>query len=380
MAATSEDRATGGVNGPEPAADGPAGSRIKSKGSLSGRNLWLLILAVVVVIAVAALNLIHVPKVIMRPGPVTNTLGKTGNTPVIEVKGAKTYPTSGALDFTTVSMAGGPQYPVSVMDWLRAKYLDDDAEIYPEDIWFPQGATSQQVQQQSTAEMTNSQQTAEVVAMRAAGVTVPESVKVVQLQPGAAAQGTLKAQDVLTELNGHKITSLKSVSTVMAKVKAGTTVPVTVKRGSTTLHLKVPTSAGDDGHAVFGIAISPSYQFPYQVKVNAGDVGGPSAGTMFTLAIYDLLTPGALTGGHKIAGTGTMSEDGSVGPIGGIREKMLGAKRAGAKFFLAPNSDCNEAKGHVPAGLTVIKVDNLQEALAAVKKVAAGKTSGFAGC
>lgn len=351
-----------------------------AKRSLSVRNSVILVIGIVLVVAIAALNLIHVPKVILRPGPVTNTLGTTGGKPVIEVKGAKTYPTSGSLDFTTVSMAGGPQYPVSVAEWLKAKYLDDDAKIYPEDVWFPKDITAKQVEQQSTAEMTNSQQTAEVVAMRAAGVTVPETVRVVQLQKNAAAQGALQAKDVLVELDGHRVTTLKSVSDVMAKVKAGSKVPVTVKRDGKTVHVKVPTSAGDGGKAVFGIAISPSYKFPYDVKVNAGNVGGPSAGTMFTLAIYDLLTPGSLTGGHKVAGTGTMSEDGSVGPIGGIQQKMLGAKRAGAKFFFAPRSDCNEAKGHEPDGLTVIKIDNLKDALAALKQIRAGKTSGFPGC
>ncbi|WP_446664676.1 YlbL family protein [Flexivirga sp. B27] len=349
-------------------------------GRLSGRNIAVLVAAVVLVIAVAALNLIHVPKVILRPGPVTNTLGEKSGKPVIEVKGAKTYPTTGTLDFTTVSMAGGPRYPVSVLEWLKAKYLDSDAEIYPEEMWFPKGITSKQVEQQSTAEMTNSQQTAEVVAMRAAGVTVPETVRVVQLQKGAAAEGKLKTKDVLVEVNGHKVRTLKSVSTAMAKVKAGATVPVTVQRAGKTVHLKVPTSAGDGGDAVFGIAISPAYKFPYDVKVNAGDVGGPSAGTMFTLAIYDKLTPGSLTGGHKVAGTGTMSEDGSVGPIGGIKQKMIGAKKAGAKFFLAPDSDCNEAKGHEPDGLTVIKVDNLKGALSALKQIRSGKTSGFPSC
>lgn len=351
-----------------------------SRGGLSGKNVSLLIIAVVVVVAIAALNLIHVPKVILRPGPVTNTLGRQDGKPVIEVNGVKTYPTSGSLDFTTVSMAGGPQYPVSVMEWLKAKYLDDDAEIDPESMWFPKGITSKQVQQQGTAEMTNSQQTAEVVAMRAAGITVPETISVVQLQPGAAAEGTLKPRDVLLTINGTKVTTLKSVSTVMSKVTAGTAVPVTVQRAGKQLHLRVRTGKGQDGHAVFGIAISPSYKFPYTVKVNAGDVGGPSAGTMFTLAIYDKLTPGSLTGGKNVAGTGTMSEDGSVGPIGGIKQKMLGAKRAGAKFFFAPVSDCQDAKGHVPNGLTVIRINSLQDALAALKQIAAGKTTGFAGC
>jgi len=347
---------------------------------LSAKNIALLITAAVLVIAIAALNLIHVPKVILRPGPVTNTLGEADGKPVVEIKGVKTYPTSGNLDFVTVSMAGGPQYPVSVMEWLKAKYLDGDAEIDPESMWFPKGVTSRQVEQQSTAEMTNSQQTAEVVAMRAAGITVPETISVVQLQDGAAATGKLRPKDVLVSLNGTKVTDLKSVATTMSKVKPGATVPVTVKRSGKQVHLQVPTSKGQDGGAVFGIAITPSYKFPYEVKVNAGDVGGPSAGTMFTLAIYDKLTPGALTGGQQVAGTGTISEDGSVGPIGGIKQKMIGAKRAGAKFFFAPVSDCQEAKGHVPSGLTVIKIDDLQQALAALKQIRAGRTTGFAGC
>ena len=344
------------------------------------KNIAWLVAAIVVVVAVAALNLIHVPKVILRPGPVTNTLGETDGKPVVEVKGVKTYPTSGNLDFVTVSMAGGPQYPVSVMEWLKAKYIDNDAEIDPESMWFPKGITAGQVQQQSTAEMTNSQQTAEVVAMRAAGITVPESISVVQLQDGAAAQGKLKPKDVLVSLNGVKVTDLKSVSTTMAKVKPGATVAVTVKRDGKQVALRVPTSKGPDDSAVFGIAIAPSYKFPFKVKVNAGDVGGPSAGTMFTLAIYDKLTPGALTGGKQVAGTGTISEDGTVGPIGGIKQKMLGAKRAGAKFFFAPVSDCQEAKGHVPSGLTVIRINSLHDALAALKQIRAGKTTGFVGC
>ncbi|RNI21084.1 YlbL family protein [Flexivirga caeni] len=347
---------------------------------LSGKNIALLVIAIVVIVAIAALNLIHVPKVILRPGPVTNTLGTAGGKPVIEISGARTYPATGSLDFTTVSMAGGPQYPVSIMEWLKAKYFDDDAEIDPESMWFQKGVTSQQVQQQSTSEMTNSQQTAEVVAMRAAGVTVPETITVVELQQGAPATGKLLPKDQLVTVNGAKVTDLTSISTAMSKVHAGAVVPVTVMRGGKRVDLRVPTGKGQDGGAVFGIAIAPSYKFPYQVKVNAGNVGGPSAGTMFTLAIYDLLTSGSLTGGKKIAGTGTMSEDGSVGPIGGIRQKMLGAKRAGAQFFLAPVSDCQEAVGHIPAGLTVIKINDFSDALAMLKEIRTGQTSGFPSC
>ncbi|WP_265446142.1 YlbL family protein [Flexivirga meconopsidis] len=347
--------------------------------SLSTRNIVVLVTAIVLVVAVAALNLIHVPVAILRPGPVTNTLGKVDGKPVIEVQGADTYPTTGSLDFTTVSMAGGPQYPVSVMQWIRAKF-DDHAQIDPEDKWFPKGITSQQVQQQNTAEMTNSQQTAEVVAMRAAGVKVPETITVAQLQPGAAAEGQLKQGDTLVKVNGVAVQNLQSVADAMDSVKSGSKVAVTVNRGGKQQQLQVPTATGPEGRAVFGIAITPNYKFPYQVKVNAGDVGGPSAGTMFSLAIYDLITPGALTGGKKIAGTGTMSEDGSVGPIGGIAQKMQGAKDAGAQFFLAPVSDCSDAKGNIPKGLTVVKVETFNDALTAVKQIGTGKTTGFPSC
>ncbi|MBB2890022.1 YlbL family protein [Flexivirga oryzae] len=380
-AGTNERGRLDGATGGGSESSGSVGAKKReAPRSLSRSNIALLITALVLVVAVAALNLIHVPKVILRPGPVTNTLGETDGKPVVEIKGVKTYPTSGNLDFVTISMAGGPQYPVSVMEWLKAKYIDNDAEIDPESMWFPKGITSKQVEQQSTSEMTNSQETAEVVAMRAAGITVPESITVVQLQQGAAAAGELKPKDVLVSLNGSKVTDLKSVSTTMSKVTPGATVPVVVKRAGKQVRLRVPTGKGEDGGAVFGIAISPSYKFPYDVKVNVGAVGGPSAGTMFTLAMYDMLTPGALTGGKKVAGTGTISEDGSVGPIGGIRQKLIAAKRADAQFFFAPGSDCQEAKGHVPSGLTVIRINTLQDALKALKQIRGGKTTGFVGC
>lgn len=348
-------------------------------GRLGRRNAILLITASVLIVAFAALNLIRVPVAILRPGPVSNTLGLTDGKPVIEVQGVKTYPTSGHLDFTTVSMAGGPRYPVSIMEWMQAKF-DSDAEVDPESMWFQKGVTAQQVQQQSNAEMTNSQQIAEVVAMRAAGLTVPETITVAALQQGTSATGHLKVGDVLVNVGGKKVTTLASIASVMTSVKPASKVAVIVSRGGKQQTVQVSTTDNGQGSAMFGIAITSSYKFPFQVKVNAGEIGGPSAGTMFTLAIYDTITPGELTGGYKIAGTGTMSEDGTVGPIGGIKQKMLGAKKTGAKFFLAPVSDCNETKGHVPRGLTIIKINTFNQALETVKQIANGKKTRFVGC
>ncbi len=345
---------------------------------LRPRNIVLLVIGVLVVVAIALLNVIHVPVVILRPGPVQNIFGSEGDTPVLRIEGLKTYPVSGTLDFTTVSMSGGPNYPVSVMEWIGAQF-DSNAEIDPRSEWFPDDVTGKEVAEQNTAEMTNAQETAKVVALRAAGHKVPEQIKVAQVADDGPAKGHLKVGDIITKIEGTSVNRMDEVSDVMSKVEPGDKVDVQVTRDGKTEQLHVPTVKGQ-GHAVFGIAITPKYTMPAKIKLSVGDVGGPSAGTMMALAIYDKLTPGKLTGGKRFAGTGTISEDGVVGPIGGLRQKMAGAKNDGAKFFLAPKDDCSQARGHEPDGLTVIKVSSFAQAVSVVKKVANGQTTGLPHC
>ena len=117
-----------------------------------------------------------------------------------------------------------------------------------------------------------------------------------------------------------------------------------------------------------------------RIDVNAGDVGGPSAGLMFSLAVYDKLTPGALTGGANIAGTGTIDSVGTVGKIGGIQQKLVGAKRGGATWFLAPAGNCDEVVGHIPEGLNVVKVATFTQARDAVEAIAAKHTASLPRC
>jgi PDZ domain-containing protein len=113
-----------------------------------------------------------------------------------------------------------------------------------------------------------------------------------------------------------------------------------------------------------GVSLGTVYDFPIDVENNVGDeVGGPSAGTMFALAIYDRLTPGSLTGGRTVAGTGTMSPDGTVGPIGGVRQKIAGAAAAGAKVFLVPDANCAEAAQGSDHGMTLVRVATFDEAV-----------------
>jgi PDZ domain-containing protein len=142
----------------------------------------------------------------------------------------------------------------------------------------------------------------------------------------------------------------------------------------------VPTVSGTGGRTAIGVLLGVEHDFPVKVTINAGDVGGPSAGLMFALAIYDKLTPGSLTGDHAIAGTGTIDEQEQVGPIGGIRQKLEGARGAGSDYFLAPAANCPEVVGHVPDGLQVVKVATFDEAVSAVEAIARGQASGLPHC
>lgn len=340
---------------------------------------WL-VFAVVTVLIVAALNLIQLPVAILRPGPAQDTLGKVGGKPIIDISGHPTYPTTGSLDFTTVSLAGGPQYPVSIWQWAQA-HLDGDAEVGSASDYFPKGVTGKQVEQQGAADMADSQQTAQVLALRTAGIAVPETISVGLLTPGSPAQKQLKVKDIVRSIEGKPLNRLGDAQQILDKIKAGSVVTVAVTRAGKPMTLRVSTLASSQGKgARLGFYPVPNYTLPFKVDVNPGDVGGPSAGAMFTLAIYDKITPGALTGGRKIAGTGTIAEDGTIGPIGGIRQKMIGAKNIGATFFLAPVSDCSEARGHVPSGLTVVRVGTFSESLNAVKRIGTGKAAGLPTC
>jgi PDZ domain-containing protein len=128
------------------------------------------------------------------------------------------------------------------------------------------------------------------------------------------------------------------------------------------------------GRPVMGVAVTVQYKFPFTVKFTVGDIGGPSAGTMFALGIIDKLTPLNLTGGKFIAGTGEITASGQVQAIGGIQQKMVGARDAGATIFLAPASNCSDVKGAIPAGLQVVKISTLSQAVTYLEDIKAGQS------
>lgn len=332
----------------------------------------------------AAGTLVHLPYAIMMPGPASNVLGQETRTDgqkvdLIAISGQQTYPTTGALDFTTVRVNGGPGYPVNVWDVLGA-WVDPTQDVYPVDALFPPQQSAQDVEAENTAEMVDSQQEAAAVALRKLGYSVPERIKIAQVSKTAPSGDLLKPGDVLTSVGGVAVTTADSVRQAIQKVSPGQPVQVVVQRGGAAVTLDPVTGSSTDGRTVLGVVLGVDFTFPFTVKIDVGSVGGPSAGLMFSLGIYDKLTDGALTGGRTIAGTGTIDAAGNVGPIGGIRQKMAGAQRSGASYFLAPAGNCDEVRGNVPSGLTVVKVATFDDAEQAVTRIGTGDASPLPAC
>lgn len=341
------------------------------------RRAGLTLLTVVVMVAVVAvLNLVHVPKVIYRPGPAYDTLGEIDGKPIIDVEGLPTYPTSGTLDFTTITLSGGPRFPVSAWEWMTAS-LDPASSIADEEDVFPEDVTASEVREQNLELMTGSQRQAAVVALRAIGEEVPEEVKVAQVLKDAPADGVLKVNDRIVAVGDTRIQTPDDLRAVLQDVQPGRSVEFTVERDGEQRRVKVPTeeatSTDEDGvevsRTIIGIYPASDFDLPHRVTINAGNVGGPSAGLMFSLAVYDTITEGELTGGRSFAGTGTINSEGEIGPIGGIEQKMIAAERADADYFLAPSGNCPEVVGHVPDGLKVAKVASFEEARSVVEAV-----------
>ena len=220
-------------------------------------------------------------------------------------------------------------------------------------------------------------------AFRELGYDVKPMVRVYSLTDDSAAQGILQKDDVIRAANGTPITDTPALREII-NAGGGAPVVLTIERNGQTLDETItPKQSTSDGDTVWLIGVSTmhDYDFPIQVTIQLDNVGGPSAGMMFALGIVDKLTPGSLNGGESVAGTGTISSTGEVGPIGGIRQKMWGAKNAGADWFLAPSSNCDEVTGHIPGGLTVLSVTTLDDAMTALAAIRGdGSTAGLPTC
>ncbi|WP_067455328.1 YlbL family protein [Actinomadura macra] len=339
------------------------------------RRAATLTVASVLVLALALVgSLMPVPYVALMPGPTSNTLGTNDKgQPLIRIDGRQTYDDKGHLNFTTVTYRGGPGGRIDLFTALRG-WLAGDTAIVPEETIFPKDESQKQVDEENTRQMQDSQQSAEAAALNELKIPISTQVVVDGVQKGKPADGRLKPDDEITALDGAAVTSVAQITGTMAKRKVGTPVTLTIKRAGKEEKQTITTVADSTGkRAVVGVVLGDRYKFPFKIDISVGDIGGPSAGLMFSLAIVDKLTPGALTGGKFIAGTGTITPEGKVGPIGGIQQKMVAARRAGATLFLTPKDNCSDATSARPDGLRLVRADTLHDAVQAINALTSGK-------
>lgn len=335
----------------------------------SKRRLITVIVAVVMVVAFVLLgNLVRVPYVALSPGVTVNTLGDVDGKQVVQVDGAVDPNPTGNLNLTTVSVTDG----LSLFDALGL-WITGRGQLQPRELYFPRGSTPEQMREENKQQMVGSEQNATGAALTY--LKRPTLPGVGGIAANSPAKGKLELGDILLAVDGRPLSTVDAFVEEIRSRKPGETVALAVKRKDAEQVVDVTLAARPDdaGQGYLGVTATVFNADP-NVKIiyNVGDIGGPSAGLMLSLAVVDRLTPGNLANGEFIAGTGTITPDGTVGRIGGITHKLEGARDDGATIFLVPAENCAEALTDVPDGLELIKVETLGGAVDALTAVRDG--------
>jgi Lon-like protease len=325
----------------------------------------LLALGLMVALGVVAART-PVDYVTFRPGPTMNVLGTYAGKTIVTVSGHQEYRDDGALRMVTV-YPSGPDDNISLLNMVYG-WVDPDIAVLPKDAVYEKDETDDTAHEESAVEMTSSQDNATAAALTALGVGYRTEVEVADVAKDGAAAGTLEKGDVLLAVDGATTSTAKELVARVQAVRPGTPTELTVRRDGAEKTVTVTTRPAADDPKVsrIGVGIKEDFVFPFKVRIQLpGTIGGPSAGMMFALAIYDVLTPGSLTGGKVVAGSGEISPDGSVGPIGGIGQKLPAAQRDGAKLFLVAAANCAEAvhSHYDPGKMRLVKVEKLADAI-----------------
>lgn len=337
------------------------------------RRRWgIAIFAAVMATIVAALFLIRLPYFVISPGSVRPSEQR------IHISGTKGFNTPGKVMFTTVYI---DQATPALL--IRA-WLDDSFEVRTKKEMYPDGDTKA-ARQENVALMDSSKVLATKVALTEVGIPAEfggSGVQVVKLLAKSPSKGILKAGDVITEVDGGDVAMPDDISKELEDRSPGDLVSVVVQRANrrgdgfaekrleVTMGAAGQESTGDPNRPVFGIQVQAyglKVVSDVHVKVDSGDVTGPSAGLAWTLAIIDRLTPGSLTDKRDIAVTGEIRADGTVGPIGGIEQKVAAVKRAGIKVFIYPSETPKADQAAIQKlagdGLALHPVANIEEAV-----------------
>lgn len=310
------------------------------------------------VVALYQLAAMQIPYYSFSPGSATPTED------LVEVEGVPVYTADGEFFFTTVSSSR-----LTVFEWILAQF-EDGVDIVHENVVLGDRTPSER-RAQNQALMATSQETASAVALEHLGVEVIQGsgAFVTDVEPGSPADGVIEVDDVIIGLDGVDIDLSDELVSAVRASEPGTEVEVTVlpDGGEGEPETRTMVLGELDGRTYMGVRIG-TYELnladtPVDIDIDAGNVGGPSAGLAWTLTILDVLTPGELNGGTEVAVTGTIGLDGTVGNVGGVTQKTHAVRQAGIHVFLVPEGNMEEALRAAGDDLVIVGIEDLDDAL-----------------
>jgi PDZ domain-containing protein len=332
------------------------------------RRISTLLVALVPIVAFGVLlAMVTVPYVSLGPGPTFNTLGEVEGKQVVDIEGTEVHKTTGQLNMTTVSQRDNLTLGQALTLWMSGR-----EQLVPRDLVYPPDKSKDEIDEANNQEFKQSENSAEYAAL--GYLKYAQAVTVQNVTKDGASAGKLQEGDAIDGVDGVPVSSLEQFQGIMEKTKPGQEVVLDFRRknappGVATIKLK---SNPDKPHGFLGIGVVEAPWAPFKIDFNLANIGGPSAGLVFSLAVVDKLTTGDLSGNKFVAGTGTIASDGKVGSIGGITHKILAAHEAGATVFLVPADNCDEAKSAHEDGIDLLKVDTLTRAVDSLKALSAG--------
>ena len=345
---------------------------------MSRRTTAGVVAACLLLLTVLAAAVLPVPYVTYSPGITVDVLAEREGEEIVQVTGAETYRDDGELRMTTVYVTQ-PEADVTLLDAMAA-WLDDERALYPYDSLYGDEDTAESRETESAIQMVSSQDTAIAVALTELGYDVTPVIEVLNVEKGLPADGRLEVRDVLLEVDGQAVRTAEEVVEQVTASEPGEPVAFVVRRGTSRRTVEVVPEQ-IDGRTRVGVTTGLGYEFPFEVSVDIPDnIGGPSAGLMFSLAIYDTLTPGSLTGGKIVAGTGEVLGDGRVREIGGIQQKIVAAEESGAELFLVPPANCADALQAPAEDIRLVRATTMSEARKSIESWVADPEATLPGC
>ena len=334
---------------------------------MNRRIATLTVALVPILIFAVVAALVTVPYVSLGPGPTFDTLGEVEGKQVVAIEGTPTKPTTGHLNMTTVSQRDGLTLGQALVLWASG-----DQQLVPRNLVFPPEKSRDDIEKSQSADFQNSEDNAQFAALN--DLKFPKAVTVQKVNDPGPSLGKLQNGDAIDAVDGVKVDNIEQFSGILKATKPGQEITIDFRRknappGTT----RITLGRNDDRtYGYLGTAVLDAPWAPFTIDFNLANIGGPSAGLMFSLAVIDKLNEGNLNGGKFVAGTGTIGADGKVGPIGGITHKMQSAQEAGATVFLVPADNCDEARAERPDNMQLVKVEALPQAVDALHAVANG--------